>query len=163
MKKNSYSTFTSEIEKVFDWHFQILGKDVSQEEKKLFFQVLVTNNPIFPNDEHIEVILKDFFSSIHYGSIELKGFSIRTHTIVLNEWLKNRTTIRPVSKKINNSAKPEDWVYDINEKLPEHIDRNKARELIGIIHSIYGSDTKRVIDSDNFMDYIDKLKQRIRE
>ena len=164
MKKNNTAFLTPDIVSIIDWHFQILGKDINEAERKLFFQVLVMDNPLFPQNEHIEVVLKAFFSAIHYGNAELKGTNIRAHSILINEWLKNRSTIRPHSKpQEDKSGKPDDWVYNPDEPLPAYIDRKKARELLGIIQSIYGSDSQRIMNSDNFMHYIDKLKARYYE
>jgi hypothetical protein len=160
MKKTNNAFLTAEIESVINWHFQILGKDINDQEMKVFFQVIVTDNPLFPSNEHIEVVLKAFFSAIHYGNAELKGTNIRSHSILINEWLKHRSTIRPTAKPENRSGKPEDWVYEPDQPLPADIDRNKARNLLFTIHSIYGTDTKRILNSDNFMHYIEKLKAR---
>jgi len=164
MKKTNNAFLTPEIAKIINWHFQILGKDISDSERKLFFQVLVTDNYLFPTNEHIEVVLKAFFSAIHYGNAELKGTNIRSHSILMNEWLKGRRTIRPQTKKVESaSGKPNDWVYDPDEPLPSYITRSKAKELLETIYKIYGSDTQRVMNSDNFMHYIDKLKARYYE
>jgi hypothetical protein len=162
MIKSHNTYLTPDIEAVIDWHFQILGKDITDAERKLFFQVIVTDNALFPTNEHIEVVLKAFFSAIHYGNAELKGTNIRSHSILINEWLKHRSTIRPSSKPQyqDKGGKPEGWQYDPDEALPIDITRAKAKDLLHTIHKIYGTDTQRVMNSDNFMHYIEKLKDR---
>jgi hypothetical protein len=160
MKKINASILTPEIESVINWHFQILGKQLTEQELKVFFQVIVTDNALFPLHEHIEVVLKSFFSAIHYGNAELKGTNIRSHSVLINEWLKNRSTIKPVNKKQEVMDKSDDWVYDPNETLPLDISTGKAKDLLYTIQSIYGSDKQRILNSDNFMHYIDKLKLR---
>ena len=170
MKKTNSAYLTSEIESVINWHFQILGKDITDQEMKVFYQVIVTDNPLFPSNEHIEVVLKAFFSAIHYGNAELKGTNIRSHSVLINEWLKNRSTIRPVGKLDNRSGKPDDWIYDPNEPLPAEIDKDKALYLLNALAKWRGSSLEdwryKIIkplpigSAEGWRHYIDKLKAR---
>lgn len=144
-------------------HLKMMGKDDSSNEATMLLDALVRNNPNFPNYETIEDIMSAFFNAIHYGSHELKSASLLAHTKSFGEWIKNRQTIRPVSKPENKGGKPDDWVYNPDEPLPVYITKAKARELMGIIQSIYGTDSQRVMNSDNFMHYIEKLRARYYE
>jgi hypothetical protein len=172
MIKSHNTYLTLDIEAVIDWHFQILGKDITDAERKLFFQVLVTDNPLFPTNEHIEVVLKAFFSAIHYGNAELKGTNIRSHSILINEWLKHRSTIRPANKPQSNklSGKPDDWVYDPDEPLPIEITKDKAVYLLNALAAWRGGKLEdwrhKVIQplpvgsAEGWSHYIGKLKER---
>jgi hypothetical protein len=173
MKKSNSTIFTLDIENVIDWHFQILGKDISDAEKKLFYQVLVVDNASFPENEHIEVVLKAFFSAIHYGSAELKGTNIRSHSVLLNEWLKYRSTIRP-SGALSPAKKDtvEQFTYDPDEPLPDEVTQERAIHLLKALAGWRGSqldDWRNGIvkplpvgSADNWRIYINKLKQRAR-
>jgi hypothetical protein len=157
---NEYSKEALEIAKK---HLKMIGKDASAKESAELLDVLVRANKNFPYNEQIEEIMDAFFSAIHYGSHELKNATLLAHTRSFGEWIKNRSTIMPVSNEQDKSGKPEDWKYNPNEQLPKEIDRQKAKELLKIIHDVYGSDTQRVLNSNNFMDYIEKLKARYYE
>ena len=164
MKKYQLTdSYTKETIDTTKNHLRMMGKDDSTNEATMLLDALVRNNPNFPNYETIQELMSAFFNAIHYGSHELKSASLLAHTRSFAEWIKNRQTIRPVSKPENKGGKPDDWVYDPNEPLPAYINRAKARELLDIIHRIYGTDTQRVLNSDNFMHYIDKLKERYYE
>jgi hypothetical protein len=172
MKKTNASIITAEIESVINWHYQILGKEITDQEMKVFFQVIVADNPLFPTNEHIEVVLKAFFSAIHYGNAELKGTNIRSHSVLINEWLKNRSTIRPVAKSENRSGKPDDWVYDPNEPLPADITKDRAVYLLNALARWRGSSLEdwryKMIQplpigtANGWKHYIDKLKARVK-
>lgn len=155
---------TPEIRAVLEWHFQILGKEINQSDLELMFQVLVRDNPNFPTNEYVEVILKDFFSAIHYGSTELKGVNIKSHATALSEWLKNRRSMSlPAANNQTIQGKPDNWRYDPDLPLPKEITRQKAKELLETIAKIYSGDMDRVFNNQNFMHYVNKLKARYYE
>jgi hypothetical protein len=141
-------------------HLKMIGKDATSKESTELLDVIVRNNPNFPNYDSIEDIVEGFFSAVHYGSHELKNASLLAHTRSFGEWIKNRSTIRPVEKQEKKSGKPDDWQYDPNEPLPGYITREKARELLYTIHEVYGNEIHRVTNSPNFVHYVNKLKHR---
>jgi hypothetical protein len=171
MKKNNITFLTQDIEALIEWHYQILGKEITDADKKLFFEVIVQNNHNFPRHEHIELVLKAFFSAIHYGSVELKGTNVRSHAITFNEWIKGRETIRPVSKsQANPNEKPDDWEYDPDEPLPIDITKEKAISLLNALATWRGSNLedwryKQILplpvgSANGWNHYIQKLKAR---
>jgi hypothetical protein len=143
-------------------HLRMMGKDVNTQEATTLLDAIVRNNPNFPTYETIEDMVSGFYNAVHYGSHELKSATLLAHTKSFGEWTKNRQTIRPVTKEDNKGGKPDDWKYNPDEPLPVDITAQRARDLLFTIHSIYGTDTKRVMNSDNFMHYIDKLKMRVK-
>jgi hypothetical protein len=157
---NEYSKETIDATKA---HLKMIGKDATTKESNELLDILVRNNPNFPKYDSIEDIIGGFFQAIHYGSHELKNATLLAHSRSFSDWIKNRATITPVDRPTDRSGKPDNWVYDPDEPLPAEINRAKAKELLHIIHNVYGNDTQRILNSDNFMHYIDKLKARYYE
>jgi hypothetical protein len=164
MKKIRPCILTPEIDDIFDYHFRVLGKYVTVHEKKLLFDLLVADNVNFPEHEHMEVVLKAFFSALHYGSVELKGTNTRAHAMAFTEWLRARTSMRTATPEHSSCPpKPDNWQYDPNEPLPADISKAKAKQLMDIIAKLYEGELDRVINNSNFMHYVNKLKARYYE
>ena len=144
------------------WHLSMIGKPADTTTIYHILDQLVRNNPNFHNDYEIEETLDAFFKAIHYGSLELRNFTISAHTRLLNVYLNDRYKNKGSSDEVR-SEKPDTWVYDPDEPLPESITRDKAKELLNLIAKLYHNDMQRVTDSNNFMHYVNKLKARYYE
>lgn len=144
------------------WHLSMIGKPAEHNTIIHLLDQLVRNNPNFSIDYDIDEVIDAFFKAIHYGSLELRNFTISAHTRLLNVYLNDRFKHTNTSDEIR-SEKPDTWRYDPNEPLPTYIDRGKAKELLELIAKLYTNDMERVTNSSNFMHYINKLKARYYE
>jgi hypothetical protein len=164
---NDYSKEATDIARK---HLKMIGKDATSKEAVDLLDVIVRNNPNFPAYDEIEEIVDAFFKAIHYGSHELKNASLLAHSRSFTDWIKNRTSINPISQQANSSEKPNTWKYNPDEPLPSDIDSAKARNLLITLANWRGSDinewrTKHfelipVGTADGWMHYINKLKAR---
>lgn len=140
----------------------MIGKPADHTTINHILDQLVRHNPNFHSDYDIEETLDAFFKAIHYGSLELRNFTISAHTRLLNVYLNDRYKHKGSTDEVR-SEKPDTWVYDPDESLPPSITREKAKKLLNLIAKLYDNDMDRVTRSNNFMHYVNKLKARYYE
>jgi len=148
-------------------HLRMMGKDATTNDAKALLEAIVRNNPRFPEHEDIAEVVNAFYSSVHYGSTELRSSTLLAHTRSFNAWLEGRATIRPKDQQATQGAsppKPDNWRYDPDDPLPTSITPAKAKELMNTLVNIYGirsqRDAARLMDNPNWSHYIEKLKAR---
>jgi hypothetical protein len=148
-------------------HLRMMGKDATTTDAKALLEAIVRNNPRFPEHEDIAEVVSAFYSSVHYGSTELRSSTLMAHTRSFNSWLEGRATIRPKDQPITSGAAPpkaDNWRYEPDEPLPSEITPTKAKELMHTLVSVYGikspKDASRLMDNPNWSHYIEKLKAR---
>jgi hypothetical protein len=148
-------------------HLRMMGKDATTTDAKALLEAIVRNNPRFPEHEDIAEVVNAFYSSVHYGSTELRSSTLIAHTRSFNAWLEGRATIRPKEQQSTHGEAPpkaDNWRYDPHETLPSDITPAKAKELMHTLVSIYGirsqRDAARLMDNENWHHYIEKLKAR---
>jgi hypothetical protein len=152
----------------------MMGKDATTTDSKALLEAIVRNNPRFPDHEDIAEVVNAFYSSVHYGSTELRSSTLLAHTRSFNAWLEGRATIRLKDLKPTHGTvppKPDNWKYDPDEPLPFHITAERAQALLfGLAQwrkgntidewrDQYGAPLKHIAIV-NWEHYIGKLKQR---
>jgi hypothetical protein len=162
MIKNKYSAYNASLIESVKKHFMMMGRQVEDKDVTMLLDALVRNNPNFPGNEDVEEVINAFISAIHYGSLDLRNATIFAHTRAFSEWVKYRV-VSTVSEAPTRSMKPENWSYDKEEPLPSDITKEKAKELLNTIAKLYQGDMDRVFKSENFMCYVNKLKNRYYE
>jgi hypothetical protein len=171
MKRSQlYADFDKETYDFTKNHLRMMGKDATTTDAKSLLEAIVRQNPRFPEHEDISEVVNAFYSSVHYGSTELRSSTLLAHTRSFNSWLEGRATIRPKEQQSTHGAAPpknDEWRYNPHETLPLSITPSKAKELMHTLVSIYNirsqNDAKHLMDNENWHHYIEKLKARARE
>jgi hypothetical protein len=157
-------------------HLRMMGKDATTTDAKALLEAIVRNNPRFPENEDIAEVVNAFYSSVHYGSTELRSSTLMAHTRSFNAWLEGRATIRPKEQPITSGAappKPDNWQYDPNEPLPADITPERATHLLFALAQWRGTNVAEwrgkdhkiipVGSADGWQHYINKLKDRAKK
>jgi hypothetical protein len=127
-------------------------------------------------NEDIAEVVNAFYSSVHYGSTELRSSTLMAHTRSFNSWLEGRATIRPKEQATTSGAappKPDNWQYDPNEPLPADITPERATHLLFALAQWRGTNVAEwrgkdhkiipVGSADGWQHYINKLKDRAKK